>query len=144
MVTARSNALRKLRARFGAELMGLIPVLITVDGTSFARFEFLPLRQPRGLPRNLKGKEKQILDDARTLCRETVNAGLPLRVVGTDRQYVYPGRFARGLKEWEWTPLFEDWGEYDVRGRDEIVNAALRKFTSGLFVANVILNVQRL
>ena len=128
-------------------MAGLVPVLVTVDSVvAFARLDFFPLRRPRALPPNLECKEiqKQILDDARALCKQSINSGLPLGVAGTDKRYVYPGRFVQEQKKWEWRPLFEDWAVYDAYGRNAVIDAALNKFTSGLFVANVIANVQRL
>ena len=147
MTTARTNSFRKLQKRYGDEFVGLIPVLVTVDSVvPFARLDFFPLRKPRALPPDLEGKEirKLILDDARVLCKQSINSGLPLGVAGTDQRYVYPGRFVQEQKKWEWRPLFEDWAVYDAYGRNAVIDAALNKFTSGLFVANVIANVQRL
>ncbi|KAM5533667.1 hypothetical protein V8D89_012634 [Ganoderma adspersum] len=142
--TAPSNAFRKLQTRYGDEFAGPVPVLVTVDidgVVAFARFDLFPGPPP---DRKLEGKEKQIMDDARVLCKQSVNFGLLLGVSGMDQRYVYPGRFVQEQKRWEWRPLFEDWAVYDAYGRNAVIDAALGKFTSGLFVANVIANVQRL
>ncbi len=93
--------------------------MFIVDGTAFTR------RQPHGLPHAVQARDCQLRG-----------------VLGTDQQYVYPGKFVHELRNWEWKPVFEDWAEYDEHGRHGVILAALRKFTSGVFVANVIPNVQ--
>ncbi|KAH9857579.1 hypothetical protein C2E23DRAFT_281415 [Lenzites betulinus] len=99
-------------ARGNPFYVGIMLMVYAVEGVSVDTARFMPVfRLNPDLA--LTDAIKVDLGDFIQICANSINAGLPLRVVDMDRPtHPVPGRIVREGEEWIWKPFFKDWSEY--------------------------------